>query len=238
MALTTRATRQPKKEAPKPPRPPVHKKPHDPGLSPGSSKLAALQRTLGNQAVARRLQREDVDPTKRDALLPVAKQLMEQGAQMALSAVPMASQLMSAPVNVPGVTPGADPSSAAAQGILANLTAAGTLLDSGIATFQQAGGKLVDIEHMLRLRVRVSNAIFWLQQMVAGNPSAGPLAAQELIGIPVEWAMYQAGEAIKVVKTLTSAFGPPTEAEALQAQVKGAVLKVLLVPLGSAPIPL
>lgn len=238
MAVTTRANRQPKKEAPKPPRPPVHKKPHDPGLSPGSSQLAALQRTLGNQAVARLLQRETVDATKRDALLPVAKQLMEQGAQLALASVPMASQLMSAPMNVPGVTPGSDPASAAAHGLLANLTTAGTLIDTGISTFQQAGGELADIEHLVRLRARVSNAIFWLKQMVTGNPAAGPLAAQELIGIPVEWAMYQAGEAMRVVKTLTSAFGPPTEAEAVQAQAKSIVLKVLLQPLGTVQIPL
>ncbi|MBA4179500.1 MAG: hypothetical protein C0506_02830 [Anaerolinea sp.] len=237
MAGTTRAKRQPPKEAPRPPRPHAHKKLHDAGLSPGSSKLAALQRALGNRAVARLVQREAASPAQRDALLPLARQQMEQGARMALASAGMAGQLASGPVNIPGaLAAGVEPSAAAARAILANLTAAGNLIDSGVDIFQQVGGELADVEHMLRLRARVSDAIFWLTQMVAGNAGAGPPAAQALMGVPAEWALYQAGEAPNVVKAATTAPGPPAEAEALQAQARSAALKPLLAPLGAAPI--
>lgn len=198
------------------------------------SALIDLQRSVGNGVVSRLIQRIDPPSVVRDTLLEQSRALMEDGLAKVPTCLGLASQLQTEATQlVPGL-PATMPS---AQVLVSELTLAGTLLDSSIALYQQAGGNLTDIEGLLKVRAHLSTALFYTNVVLA-TPASGmhqqvlghTLAAQQ------ESIQFQVDEAVGTAESPDAVAGSMTEEETARQQARNMVLRgVYLGQFGLAP---
>lgn len=218
-----------------PHRPPVAGHQHRGHASP----LLRLQEAAGNKAVIRMLQREaTVEPAARDALMAAAKTQIEQGLALVPSLLPLAGELQAqgagpAP-SASGMAGGPpSPSPALGMGLRAKLQMAGGLLDGGIKLYQQAGGHLGDIDHVVKARAQLSTAAFFVQQVLAGATPLAPQVMAHVLSAIREGQQSKIDEAISAATAANAEQGGQTGAQANQQQAQDAVLQVMLGPFGA-----
>ena len=184
--------------------------------------------------VSRLIQQQKPSPETRDALLDQSRALMEDGVAKVPTCLALAHQLQ---VEAAQVIPGLPPTIPSAQMLMAELTVAGTLLDTGISMYRQAGGSLTDIEGLLKVRAHLSAALFYTNLVLAA-PSSG-MHSQVLVHVLAaqrESIELQMDEAVAVIEAADAVAGPVTQEEAANSQVQDILLQALyLGPFGSAP---
>ncbi len=196
--------------------------------------LAKLQNSVGNAAILRMIQRQDVSPQERDAKLEVACSLFDEALKVVPDCVALAHSLQGEAVAA--MTPGMQAVIPSAQALLAQLQQAGALFDSAVEIYQAAGASLSDIEDLLKLRAHLSAALFFLQQVMAA-PASG-LHPQVLAHVQ---AAFVLSVEVKVADAMASAggdakkAGPMTQEQMAEQQAKDTALQALyLGPFGTA----
>jgi hypothetical protein len=196
--------------------------------------LLDLQQRVGNGVVTRLIQRQVTTPQARDVLLEQSRSFMEDGLTKVPACLALAGQLQAeAAQEATGLVPNLP----SAQALIAELTLAGTLLDSGINMYRRAGGSLGDIEHLLMVRAQLSAALFYTT-LAASTPASG---MHSRILAHAEAALRETGEfrvaeALSAVEAEDTDAGPITQEEAVKKQAQDVVLQALyLGAFGAAP---
>lgn len=195
--------------------------------------LLALQRATGNRAVGQLISRQVADPNVRDALMAQARAQIRTALDMIPGLLPLASQLH----GETGV-PGTGSSGVAAATLYSQLVNVGNLLDTGIRLYEQGGGRLGDIEHLLKVRAHLSTAAFFTQVAMGGQAMAmAPQIMQHLQMAMVERAQYEAEEAMRLAMAQFAEQGPQTQEQAIREHIEDQLLRArYLLPFGTQPI--
>lgn len=207
-------------------------KPARPGRGSAGHALIELQRAAGNRAVGQIVSRQTAEPQVRDALLAQASSLIRAALSMIPGMLPLAARILGEG------TPGGSADARAAAGTLyGQLMAAGNMLDSGIQLLQQGGGRLADVEHLLKARAHLSAAAHFTQLAMGGAGAAmAPMVIRHLNAALVERGLYEAEEAIRAATAHTAEAGPQTPEQSIREQAQEQVLRArYLAPFGASP---
>lgn len=171
--------------------------------------------------------RQVVEPGVRDALLAQAQAQIRAALDMIPGLLPLAAQLHG--------ESGMAGASGAAATLSSQLMIVGGLLDGGIRLYEQAGGRLGDIEHLLKVRAHLGSAAFCAQLAMGGQASmTAPRMMQHLHMALAERARYESEDAMRPARADAAAHGPKTQEQAIRERLEDQRLRLLyLGPFGS-----